>query len=156
MHRYFIFLGLIVGLIAFAVVLTRFWVTPSCVLPPVAQRALALEREKWDQALELAETSAQRAEFARVAPAALRIRRIELEAQHCAPALSVQLLRIHPRLPLGALIVQVVLALGLYFSPTLLAMRQRHRYRGAIFAINLLAGWTIIGWAGTLIWVLFL
>ena len=156
MHRYLLFLGLVVGLLAFAVVLFRFWVRPACVLPPVAQQALARERETWALALEHAETPAQRAQFARIAPVAIQVRQNELQAQHCAYQLSVHLMRIHPRLVLGAAIVQAVLALGFYFSPTLLAMRQRHRYRGAIFAINLLAGWTIIGWAGTLIWVLFL
>jgi hypothetical protein len=37
--------------------------------------------------------------------------------------------------------------LGLYFLPTILAlMRKGTTNRGSVFLINLLTGWTVIGW----------
>src|ERR1035441_8840228 len=40
----------------------------------------------------------------------------------------------------------------LYFYPTVKAMGKRNT--GAIFALNFLTGWSIIGWVFTLIWAL--
>ena len=39
-----------------------------------------------------------------------------------------------------------------YFYPTIHALANRHVNRGGVFFVNLLAGWTIIGWFCTLIW----
>jgi Superinfection immunity protein len=38
----------------------------------------------------------------------------------------------------------------LYFLPSLIGRNKRQA--GAIFLVNFLAGWTIIGWFATLIW----
>ena len=45
-------------------------------------------------------------------------------------------------------------ALMLYFVPTLAAGKD-HRNRQAILALNLLLGWTFIGWVVALIWALY-
>jgi hypothetical protein len=50
------------------------------------------------------------------------------------------------------LIIPVVLALALYFLPTMIGLRKRNA--GAIFALNLLLGWTLIGWIVALVWAL--
>ena len=42
----------------------------------------------------------------------------------------------------------------LYFVPTFIALFTGRRNTKAIFAFNLLLGWTIIGWAFALIWAL--
>jgi hypothetical protein len=42
----------------------------------------------------------------------------------------------------------------LYFLPTLLAAVQRKTNAGAIFALNLFLGWTLIGWVIALSWSL--
>ena len=43
--------------------------------------------------------------------------------------------------------------LGLvYVTPALIAYRRGHHQRHAILALNLLLGWTFIGWAAALIW----
>jgi hypothetical protein len=44
----------------------------------------------------------------------------------------------------------------LYFLPTLQAFTKgrRHPNANAIFALNLLLGWTVIGWVGALVWAL--
>lgn len=50
--------------------------------------------------------------------------------------------------------LMIVLLVGglLYFLPSLIAGGREHRNVGAIFALNLLAGWTFIGWVGALVW----
>lgn len=39
-----------------------------------------------------------------------------------------------------------------YFLPSMIASRRRHPSAGAIFLLNLLTGWTGIGWLAALIW----
>jgi uncharacterized membrane protein len=39
-----------------------------------------------------------------------------------------------------------------YFLPTVIAAFRRHPYVLAIFLIDLLLGWTFIGWLGALVW----
>lgn len=47
-----------------------------------------------------------------------------------------------------------LLAAGLivYFLPS--AIGRKKRNAGAIFALNLLTGWTVIGWIASLVWSL--
>jgi len=44
----------------------------------------------------------------------------------------------------------LVISVLLYFLPALIAHNKRHA--GAIFLVNLFAGWTIVGWFVALIW----
>lgn len=39
-----------------------------------------------------------------------------------------------------------------YFMPALVASGRRHRQRVAILVLNLLLGWTVLGWVGALVW----
>jgi hypothetical protein len=41
---------------------------------------------------------------------------------------------------------------ALYFLPTFIGFRKANA--GAIFALNLLLGWTLLGWVGALVWAL--
>ena len=50
------------------------------------------------------------------------------------------------------LIIPLVLLLAVYFLPTMIGFRKRNA--GAIFALNLLLGWTLIGWIAALVWAL--
>ncbi len=52
------------------------------------------------------------------------------------------------------IIAALVLALFVYFLPTVVANQRRHRERGPIFVLNLLAGWTFAGWVAALVWSL--
>jgi hypothetical protein len=54
----------------------------------------------------------------------------------------------------GALIILGILVLVLYFLPTILSLILRRRNTLAIFAMNLLLGWTLIGWVAALVWAL--
>ena len=49
-------------------------------------------------------------------------------------------------------ILLVVLIFTVYFLPTLIAFLRQHKNRLAIFLLNLLLGWTILGWVGSLVW----
>ena len=42
----------------------------------------------------------------------------------------------------------------IYFVPTIIAFSADHRQRVAICALNLVAGWTLIGWVVALVWSL--
>jgi hypothetical protein len=41
-----------------------------------------------------------------------------------------------------------------YFVPTFVAFYRQHHNRLAIFVLNLLLGWSFIGWACALVWAL--
>jgi hypothetical protein len=41
-----------------------------------------------------------------------------------------------------------------YFLPFVCALSRNKRNSGAIFALNLLLGWTFIGWVVALVWAL--
>ena len=48
--------------------------------------------------------------------------------------------------------VAITLCLCIYFAPALIAGYRRHRNVTAIFLLNLLLGWTLLGWIIALIW----
>ncbi|HTW26930.1 MAG TPA: superinfection immunity protein [Acetobacteraceae bacterium] len=48
----------------------------------------------------------------------------------------------------------LAIAIGLYFLPTLIARGRDVVSGGAIFLVNLLFGWTMIGWIGCLLWAM--
>jgi hypothetical protein len=46
----------------------------------------------------------------------------------------------------------VALSLAIYFIPTLIALERLHTNRGAIFVLNFLLGWTVLGWVAAFVW----
>lgn len=48
--------------------------------------------------------------------------------------------------------VMLALLAGGYFLPTIIATLRNHRNAGAIVAVNVLLGWTFIGWVVALVW----
>jgi len=52
------------------------------------------------------------------------------------------------------LLLLVIGGLAFYFLPTLIAAGRRKRNTVAIFALNLLLGWSLIGWVISLVWSL--
>ena len=46
-----------------------------------------------------------------------------------------------------AAIILIIVGIALYFLPATIAISRHHHQAGAVFAINLLLGWTLIGWA---------
>jgi Superinfection immunity protein/Short C-terminal domain len=49
-------------------------------------------------------------------------------------------------------IVPLLLLLALYFTPSIGAMIRKHHNVGAIFALNLFGGWTLVGWVVAVVW----
>lgn len=47
-----------------------------------------------------------------------------------------------------------VVVLALYFLPTCIAFMRRHQNAAAILVLNLLLGWTFIGWIASIVWSL--
>jgi Superinfection immunity protein len=50
----------------------------------------------------------------------------------------------------GSMIWLIILVC--YFIPTVIASMRGHRQQGAIFVLNLLLGWTLLGWVAALVW----
>ncbi len=46
----------------------------------------------------------------------------------------------------------IVLMIIFYFLPTLVAYFRQHKNIPAIFVLNLLLGWTVLGWVSSLVW----
>lgn len=51
-------------------------------------------------------------------------------------------------------LILLVLAVAFYFLPSILSYIRKHNNSSAIFLVNLLLGWTLIGWLYTYIWSL--
>ena len=49
--------------------------------------------------------------------------------------------------------VLLLVAVGLYFLPTFVAVNG-HPHALAVFVLNLLLGWTLLGWVVALVWAL--
>jgi len=44
---------------------------------------------------------------------------------------------------------------AVYLLPAELAYARRHRNKGAVLALNVLGGWTVVGWVLALVWALY-
>lgn len=53
----------------------------------------------------------------------------------------------------GAFCLVFIMGLA-YFMPTFIALARKHPNTLAILALNLLLGWTILEWIGSLVWSL--
>ena len=66
----------------------------------------------------------------------------------------------NPGMWVGALLIQipylvaVAVGLGIYLVPTIVAARSNHPHAPAVILLNILLGWTLVGWVGSLIWIM--
>jgi hypothetical protein len=51
-------------------------------------------------------------------------------------------------------IIIVILAILVYFLPSLIASNRKHNNVNPIQALNIFLGWTALGWIAALIWAL--
>ncbi|MET0010901.1 superinfection immunity protein [Dehalococcoides mccartyi] len=49
-------------------------------------------------------------------------------------------------------LISFTISLALYFLPSIIALANHRRNTLAIFLLNLLLGWTFIGWVVALVW----
>jgi Superinfection immunity protein len=52
------------------------------------------------------------------------------------------------------LILAACAGLAVYFVPAIIAFSRNHRNRAAILVLDLLLGWTLLGWVAALVWSL--
>jgi hypothetical protein len=50
------------------------------------------------------------------------------------------------------LLLLLVIPFVIYFLPSIVAIRRRHRQQLAIAMLNLLGGWTLLGWIVAMVW----
>ena len=50
------------------------------------------------------------------------------------------------------IIIGIILAIAIYFLPTVIGSKRGLSSQGALFLVNLLCGWTALGWIVCLIW----
>ena len=50
--------------------------------------------------------------------------------------------------------MEALLVLALYFIPAIIAISRGHNSSMAVAALNLLLGWTFIGWIAAFVWSL--
>lgn len=48
----------------------------------------------------------------------------------------------------------VILAVGFYFLPGLVARKRMHRQQASIWFLTLALGWTLLGWVAAMVWAL--
>jgi len=51
-------------------------------------------------------------------------------------------------------IIIIILAILVYFLPSLIASRRKHKNINPIQVLNIFLGWTFLGWIAALIWAL--
>ena len=49
-------------------------------------------------------------------------------------------------------VILAVIGFVIYFLPTMSAYSRKHRSAGGIFLLNLLLGWTLLGWIIAAVW----
>lgn len=57
-------------------------------------------------------------------------------------------------LALGQRLATQIAIILVYLAPTIVAQRYRHPKQPAILMLNIVLGWTIVGWVVALIWAL--
>lgn len=50
------------------------------------------------------------------------------------------------------LLIALAIGLGVYFLPAVVAAMRSHENEGGIMVLNLLLGWTVLGWIAALVW----
>lgn len=53
-----------------------------------------------------------------------------------------------------ALILVLLFGLPVYVTPTIIAVIRKTKNLAAIILLNLLGGWTILGWVASLVWAI--
>ena len=49
-------------------------------------------------------------------------------------------------------ILLLIASIPVYFIPSIVAGKKKHKNQTGIFILNLFLGWTLVGWVGALVW----
>lgn len=52
----------------------------------------------------------------------------------------------------GPVLIVFLIGIIVYFIPTFVARSRNHYQKTAITVLNIVAGWTFLGWVGALVW----
>ena len=52
----------------------------------------------------------------------------------------------------GMSLATIIVIVVVYFLPTVIAGARHHHQIGAIIVLNLLLGWTLLGWIAAFVW----
>jgi len=55
---------------------------------------------------------------------------------------------------IGLIFIILLFVLPVYFLPTIIAAVRQTRNLIAIIVLNVLAGWTVLGWVASLVWAI--
>lgn len=50
--------------------------------------------------------------------------------------------------------IKIIFIIAFYLLPAIIAASRKHHNAGAIFTLNLLLGWSVIGWFVALVWAM--
>lgn len=53
---------------------------------------------------------------------------------------------------ISSLIFIIIITALIYFIPTVICLIRKHTYKLYIICLNIILGWTLIGWIASLIW----
>ena len=112
-----------------------------------AESKAEAERDHKERHMTEAEKDWQEASEAKLLgnPAAARYARLKRETAQRAKDNEIGLVGIAQLILFGG---------ATYFVPSFVALARKHPQQIAIIALNVLLGWTVIGWMGALIWAL--
>jgi hypothetical protein len=57
-------------------------------------------------------------------------------------------------LGIGLILLIIIVSIAVYLIPTFIAFKRGKANKGAVLAINLFLGWSLIGWVVALVWAL--
>lgn len=52
------------------------------------------------------------------------------------------------------MLIGFLVLIAIYFVPTIIAVSRKHSSKGGIIALNILLGWTFLGWVISFVWSL--
>jgi hypothetical protein len=55
---------------------------------------------------------------------------------------------------IGAFKMTLLIIVMMYFIPTICAISRKHNNTAAIVCVNILLGWTVLGWIASMVWSL--
>lgn len=121
---------------------------PHCAQPVLLQSSIPNPGRRYNRSTGPRESQAQRTDYLRIGVIVF----VSLLLFGTAVAVLQRVVGAEGLLALAGTLGVLTLAVLIYLIPTIIAHRRQHRNATAIFLLNLLLGWTLLGWVGALVW----